>query len=104
MDLHFEKYQVKPYIEPPHRCDINDGRDPRWAKGYRATIQFKNIRYLLDARWTPDHGNEVGIVKVNKRGKEIGCWEVFPIKEISEQGLEDFIACFDWGTMGGTKR
>lgn len=100
MKLNLEKN--KPYIEPPHPFNLKVN-NPKWAKGYRAIIQYRKTRYMLDARWTPDHGNEVGIVKVNDKGKEIGHWDVFPIKEISEQSLEDFITNFDWETMGGTR-
>lgn len=98
--LHMEYSKERTYIEPPH-ISVIPFRDTEWTKGYRATIEVFGKRFMLDARWTPDNGNEVGIVKVNKRGKEVGGWEVFPIPEISAEALNEFIGNFDWDTFVG---
>lgn len=99
--LHMEYSKERTYIKPPYKFDIIDGRDLRWSNGYRAEVQVFGKRFLLDARWTPDNGNEVGIVRVNEKGREVGCWSAFYIPAISAKSLNEFIGNFDWETFVG---
>lgn len=71
------------------------------GEGTRALVKYKGNTYLVDVRWTADHGNEGFIekVRVKKSGELWRCSsdnEVIPLSHDGEKGLYEFLERFDW--------
>lgn len=82
--------------------------------GYRAKVFIlynSNNRheggnwYMLDYRYTPDTGPEVGIWETDEHDNQKNIIDTFPIsgKQITAENLERFIDEFDWKSYNRQK-